>query len=230
MTHELHTNLLRCEHCGQHNKLLNFCSACHRPRTRIIVAQPHEYRSNVPSKWRCKRCSSQSDSSGHCSYCDRGMVRNDAAPFVDPMDGAPVKKTDHNAPTPSKRNIIFKRDGGCLRCETTSDLTLHHVIHTSQGGSNRSGNLQTLCEPCHAYLHNVLGLPSGTPYSLEADPNPPELTQEQEDAQWNLLRRKRFNKHGKKPHTYDYGKQLSTNLAAPMIKRLREEAKRPPSA
>lgn len=225
---ELHIDLLRCEHCGQHNKLLNFCSACHRPRTSIIVAQPHEYRSNVPSKWRCKRCSSQSDSSGHCSYCNRGMVRNDVALFVDPNEEVKVEAVPSTSQ--KKRDIVYSRDGGCLRCRTTSSLSLHHIVHAALGGTNKTNNLQTLCEPCHAYLHNVLGLPSGTPYSLDEDPNPPMLTQEQEDAQWNLLRRKRFNKHGKKPHTYDYGKQLSTNLAAPMIKRLREEAKRPPSA
>ena len=53
--------------------------------------------------------------------------------------------------SPGRRvQIITDQGGTCLRCGTTEDLTIDHIVPRSQGGSNQSDNLQVLCEPCNA--------------------------------------------------------------------------------
>lgn len=53
----------------------------------------------------------------------------------------------------------------CLRCGTTEDLTLDHVIARARGGKN-DGNLQTLCGRCNTWKatrphdYRVAGLPT----------------------------------------------------------------------
>ena len=51
----------------------------------------------------------------------------------------------------SVRVAVLTRDGGCcLRCGTTEDLTLDHIVPWSLGGSDDISNLQTLCRRCNA--------------------------------------------------------------------------------
>jgi hypothetical protein len=76
--YELHTDLLRCEHCGQHNKLLRFCAACGMARTTILIAQPYDYRRDMQLDFRCRRCHSQRITAPYCIYCDRGMKSQEA--------------------------------------------------------------------------------------------------------------------------------------------------------
>lgn len=261
--HELHIDLLRCEfeQCGQHNKLLHFCSACGRARTRIIIAPLHHHKQDRYAPFRCRECYSQRSREPFCIYCKRGMK------FVNQTDNAMIHRrqmeeryvdglivdvytdTDEvvpvapvarkrgqrytyeqkkaasearkNDPTPKRRTIVYERDGGCLRCRKERDLTLHHIRHRSRGGSNEVDNLQTVCRSCHAYIHNVLQLPSGEPYSREREFG--QRTQEDEDREWDLIRKARSAKHGKKPRSYIYGKVLATNMAAPEIARLRKQ-------
>lgn len=251
MTHELHIDLLRCERCNRHNKVLDFCSACGHIRTKYIIAASYKWREDEQLRRHCRVCQSQSSVAGRCPYCNVDMRKNKyiiGAPLVFPMHPGflyvPCNRQDeplatrpillsngiphieNGSPSSAVRTNVFRRDGGCLRCRTFTDLTLHHITHRSKGGSNRSSNLQALCEPCHVYVHNVLELPSGTPYDPQKDPNRvlAEPTQENEDAHWNHIRNLRARKHGKKDHHYDYGKKLATNMAAPMIARLRREA------
>lgn len=270
--HELHTDLLKCEHaaCGQHNRLLLFCSACGRARTQLIVASAGDHRLDRYAAFRCRRCFSQRHRIPFCVYCQQGMkmVRNEdpgalvdipeAEPTLTPPKPAstsrrPMREVYHDGairyvytdvyphqlvplersarpapipipryePTPSIRKRVFQRDRGCLRCRKQRDLSVHHVVHRAHGGSNHLPNLQTLCLSCHAYVHNVLELPSGQPYSRDIEFGPP--TQEDEDREWHLLRRARNAKHGKKPKGYQFGKNLATNLAAPEIARLRRK-------
>lgn len=181
MQHELHIDLLRCEFCSQHNKLLLFCSACGRARTKRIIAQPHDHRLDRKLHFRCRSCYSQRLVAPFCIYCNRGMKA--VIPHKDdqgltnsrkPRWGNAKKKAAKASatpyePTPSRRAIIYSRDGGCLRCSSKADLSLHHVKHRSQGGSNDLDNLQTLCRDCHDYIHSILCLPSGVPYSREVD-------------------------------------------------------------
>jgi hypothetical protein len=50
-------------------------------------------------------------------------------------------------------------------------------------------------------------------------------TQEDEDRAWHRIQRERARKHGKKSGSYEYGKGLATNMAAPFIARLRKEVR-----
>lgn len=43
------------------------------------------------------------------------------------------------------RRAIYERDGGCLVCKTTENLTVDHIVPVSKGGTNIYENLQTLC-------------------------------------------------------------------------------------
>lgn len=48
------------------------------------------------------------------------------------------------------RNKIFERDGfNCVKCGSTSDLTIDHIIPFSRGGQTTEDNLQTLCLKCN---------------------------------------------------------------------------------
>ena len=149
----MHIDLLRCEKCSQHNKVLAACSACGHPRTKYIIAPLADHRKDAPLKWRCRTCFSQSDTSGYCPYCKRGMI-----PSVRTI------RSGVGGPSGSTRSRVYRRDAGCLRCGIYKDLTLHHIVHRSQGGSNEDDNLQTLCIDCHSYVHDVLRLPSGKPF------------------------------------------------------------------
>ena len=44
----------------------------------------------------------------------------------------------------------------CLFCDSENNLTIHHVIPRSLGGSNEQSNLVLLCAECHRKLHQVL--------------------------------------------------------------------------
>lgn len=49
------------------------------------------------------------------------------------------------------RPIIFERDGfHCLRCFSTADLTLDHIVPRSEDGADDPENLQTLCRSCNS--------------------------------------------------------------------------------
>lgn len=79
-TNELHIDLLRCEFCAQHNKLLKFCSACGRARTQVIVAKPFDYYNDKPADYRCRTCRSQRNRTPFCVYCKTEMVYTGIAP------------------------------------------------------------------------------------------------------------------------------------------------------
>ncbi|OJK06527.1 hypothetical protein BRY75_14200 [Acinetobacter baumannii] len=49
------------------------------------------------------------------------------------------------------RQSVFERDNfTCLYCESTSDLTIDHIVPVSRGGGDEVENLQTLCRVCNA--------------------------------------------------------------------------------
>ena len=52
--------------------------------------------------------------------------------------------------SPKKRHTCYKRDGfKCVKCGSTENLTVDHIIPVSQGGKNHLVNLQTMCKPCN---------------------------------------------------------------------------------
>lgn len=52
--------------------------------------------------------------------------------------------------TDEDRAAIFERDGWkCLKCGSTEELTIDHVIPISKGGRNDPDNAQALCLNCN---------------------------------------------------------------------------------
>lgn len=52
------------------------------------------------------------------------------------------------------RQEILSRDGHqCVNCGAQTSLEVHHVVPLSQGGTNKSTNLVTVCRSCHAGSH-----------------------------------------------------------------------------
>lgn len=47
------------------------------------------------------------------------------------------------------RNDILLRDRMCLRCESTENLQMDHIISVRFGGTSTQDNLQTLCRKCN---------------------------------------------------------------------------------
>jgi len=59
---------------------------------------------------------------------------------------------------PSVRAAVLARDRyRCTSCGATRFLEVHHVVPRQDGGSNRAGNLTTLCSRCHRFLHEGWG-------------------------------------------------------------------------
>jgi ATP-dependent DNA helicase RecQ len=54
------------------------------------------------------------------------------------------------------RNQVLRRDGWrCQSCGTMSNLEVHHKEFRSQAGDDSEENLITLCNACHASLHEA---------------------------------------------------------------------------
>lgn len=56
-----------------------------------------------------------------------------------------------------RREIVMERDGyRCVKCGTTEDLTLDHVVPLSRGGTHRIENREACCQSCNAAKGNSL--------------------------------------------------------------------------
>ena len=52
---------------------------------------------------------------------------------------------------PAIRKKVFKRDGRkCVKCGTSKNLTLDHIIPVSKNGKNKLENMQVLCRSCNS--------------------------------------------------------------------------------
>jgi 5-methylcytosine-specific restriction endonuclease McrA len=55
---------------------------------------------------------------------------------------------------PHVSRAVYNRDGWhCRHCNKNSQLTPHHVIYRSAGGTDDLNNLLTLCMKCHDDVH-----------------------------------------------------------------------------
>lgn len=57
-------------------------------------------------------------------------------------------------PSAELRAAILRRDGKCLECGATGDLTLDHIVPRALGGTDDEKNLQTLCRRCNSAKNN----------------------------------------------------------------------------
>ncbi len=48
----------------------------------------------------------------------------------------------------------IKRDGKCMLCGTTEDLSVHHIIPIADGGTDTIDNMITLCDKHHYLYHH----------------------------------------------------------------------------
>jgi 5-methylcytosine-specific restriction endonuclease McrA len=61
-------------------------------------------------------------------------------------------------PTKTQRQAILERDGfKCVRCGSTDDLTVDHIIPAAKGGTKQPDNLETLCSVCNEFKGDSLG-------------------------------------------------------------------------
>jgi 5-methylcytosine-specific restriction endonuclease McrA len=52
------------------------------------------------------------------------------------------------------KRLMYRRDRWhCRNCNTTQNLTPHHIMFQSQGGDDSLDNLVTLCLKCHDDVH-----------------------------------------------------------------------------
>lgn len=52
------------------------------------------------------------------------------------------------------KELVLFRDGyRCTECGRTDHLHIHHIIYRSNGGTDSTENLTTLCQTCHKAQH-----------------------------------------------------------------------------
>jgi len=66
------------------------------------------------------------------------------------------KKHDKNIKWEQAKKSLkaWKKSSCCENCGTKINLTFHHIIPKSKGGSNDKSNLMILCRRCHNYEHS----------------------------------------------------------------------------
>lgn len=64
-------------------------------------------------------------------------------------------KRKRKIPTKSRTLFRNKKRKKCAECDETEELEIDHIVRLSQGGSNKSSNLQFLCWKHHSLKHLV---------------------------------------------------------------------------
>ena len=93
------------------------------------------------------------------------LIRIEHGPETELYGGTPksmIQVTDWNMVRPKRSSIpmsvrrsVYQRDGHrCVECQSTSELTLDHILAWSRGGSDDMDNLQTMCRKCNASKGN----------------------------------------------------------------------------
>ena len=69
-------------------------------------------------------------------------------------EGRPNRAT---IPPRTRRAVLARDRHRCTTpgCGASSFLEVHHMVPRARGGSNRAGNLVTLCARCHAFAHRA---------------------------------------------------------------------------
>ena len=52
-------------------------------------------------------------------------------------------------PAHTKKLVFIRDNHRCVKCGSTKDFELHHIIPHAMGGSSRLENLQLLCQRCN---------------------------------------------------------------------------------
>lgn len=77
------------------------------------------------------------------------------ASIIPPPNGVDQCSRNSSNISQELRQEIFKRDGyKCLKCGSTEHLSIDHIVALSNGGTDDTDNLQTLCLSCNASKGN----------------------------------------------------------------------------
>lgn len=58
--------------------------------------------------------------------------------------------------TAHDRRRLMARDKCCLRCGTTENLSMDHVVPVAKGGKHSISNAQVLCRSCNSWKHTKI--------------------------------------------------------------------------
>lgn len=72
---------------------------------------------------------------------------------------------DRNLSKEIKEEVLKRDQKECVRCGSTENLNVHHIIPQSKGGKEKKENLATLCYSCHLKAHGKTE--DGTSYWTE---------------------------------------------------------------
>lgn len=68
-----------------------------------------------------------------------------------------------------RRSILERDNRQCVRCDSSRELEVHHIIPVSDDGSNKPDNLATLCHACHLDAHGGIMLSHDVIYDSRED-------------------------------------------------------------
>jgi len=86
-------------------------------------------------------------------FCESHQDDKNAGKFADRSRGTRHER-GYGSAWDRKRKAILERDSGlcqpCLRAgRVTKAKHVDHIIHKAIGGTDKDGNLQSICVPCH---------------------------------------------------------------------------------
>jgi 5-methylcytosine-specific restriction endonuclease McrA len=80
---------------------------------------------------------------------------------------SPSNKAWHRpGATRLRARVLSRDDHRCVRCGSTEELSVHHIVPARHGGSDDLLNLQLLCADCHRVADRM------TDYTRDLFPEP----------------------------------------------------------
>ncbi len=96
---------------------------------------------------------------GSVSFCHVRTKTEEVKKQEEPKKNLRVSKASLSRRNPSRMIAIYHLlaleylGGKCIKCKTTNDLQIDHIVPISPGGSDEKQNLQILCHSCHVEKH-----------------------------------------------------------------------------
>ena len=83
-----------------------------------------------------------------CTICHRRIAKGSRCRLHSAR--SPSNRTWHEpGATRTRLRVLERDDFKCVRCGSTWDLQVHHIIGAAEGGRTVMENLETLCHDCH---------------------------------------------------------------------------------
>lgn len=120
------------------------CDKCYQAELAWRATRPHGTNMRYSSGCKCDKCSSV-----YSEYKAEMWRNNDEYRFKGIARGANSRSTTGDI-TWEDVQYLFEQYDHCLRCKTTENLSIDHVVPQSVGGLNDISNLQVLCVACNA--------------------------------------------------------------------------------